>query len=417
MRSVRVIVAIGCWLGALSSAWAQNGASLFQQAQEAAEQQRYAQARAHCAAILQQEPQHWDARLLLTYTHAWEQHFDEATQLVAEMYTELQPLDAAPQGVLREVMLCDTQLAYWQSDAGETILRADRGIARFPEETEFWMFKGKAAMAQKDYETALKAFDETLALEPDHQEAQQLRDEAYWHLARYQAGVMYGHEIYTHSPFPRHTVSVELTRFWKKLTLTGRVNRSYRFDLVSQQAELEAWVELSKRWYLYAQSGYSDTRLFPRFRAGLEPFYKLMPSLEVSAGFRYLQYINQDVWIYTASVSKYMGRGLFMARTFWSPTPVGWRKSFEAGGRLFLPDEYNFIELKVGSGASPDNAYLDATYQELRQSRSLYTIVGGQKRFPRRWLGKVWCVIDHQMPTPGNNFSIISLNAGLWKRF
>lgn len=397
--------------------WAQSLSSSFQQAQQAVAQQQYTAAENYCRQIIKQEPQHWDAHLLLAYIHGWQGNFDQAEILIQHMLTALPSQDSAVQQVIHEAMLCHTRLAYWQGDLEETIRRAEEGIALFPDETEFLMLAGKVAMANQAYLTALELFDRVLLQDPDHQEAQALRDDAYWLSAKYQAGVLYGHEIYSHSPYSRQTLSAELTRFWKKIALTGRMNRSYRFDLVSHQMELEGWITLSSRWYLYAHTGYSDAILFPRFRSGLEPFYKLTPSLEISAGYRSLHYTDQTIWIYTASLYKYLGKGSLGLRTYWSPTTVGWRKSIEASGRLYLPDEYNFVELKVGSGASPDNAYLDATYQQIWNSTSVYTVLGAQKRFPRRWLGKVWGVFDYQMPNPGNNFSITSLNVGLWKRF
>ena len=417
MRGITWLVGGWCWLGLCAVGWTQSSVSEFAQAQQAAENQEYSSARHHCAAILRESPQHWDAHLLLTYAYAWEEEYEAAEQHLTQMMKLMVPMDSVDRSVLQEAMRCETRLAYWQGNTAEVARRADRGTALFPDDLEFGLLKGKAALADKEYEAALAAFDQVLAQDPDHEEAQRLRDEAYWHTAQYQAGVLYGHEMYSHSSFPRNTVSAELTRFWPQLTLTGRGSRSYRFDLVSHQLALEAWKPLSERWYLYAQLGGSDGRLFPRFRAALEPFCKVTSSVEVSAGFRYLNYTRRDAWIYTASATKYFGRGSLMARTFWSPTSAGWRKSFEIGGRWHLPDEYNFVELRVGSGASPDNAYLDATYQDLITSRSLYTVVGAQRRFRYRLLGRVWGVFDRQMPEPGTHFSIISLNAGLWKRF
>ncbi len=417
MRTIVTIVGICGCLMIGHRAWSQNSSHLFVQAQAAVEQKQYALARRHCQTLLREQPQHYDARLLVIYTYAWDHQFGEAEQSLVALRTDLASVEPSPLAVVHQATLCGIQLAYWQGEHAQAVERADEGLAQFPDDTEFAMLKGRAALAHRDYETALAAFDQVLTQDPDHAEAQRLRDEAYWHVARYQAGLSYSHERYSNSKFPRNTVRAELSRLWPTLTLTGRASRSYRFDVVSQQIELDAWKVLSQRWYLYGQVGHSDGRLFPRYRAALEPFYKVAPTVDVSAGVRYLRYTTQDAWIYTASASKYFKRGSITGRTYWSPASPGWRKSFELGGRWFTPDAYSFVELKVGSGASPDNDYLDANFQEVRRSHSLYTVLGVQRRFRHRLLGKVWTVFDRQMPEPSDHFSIMSFNVGLWKRF
>jgi len=418
MRIIGLIIGGWCWIGISLSAWCQDNTVLYAQAQQAVQEKNYKVSQNLCQSILHKDVQHWDARLLLIYTYAWDDDFDQAEQLVQNFLEELAMAEQneTTKSVLLQTMLCATRLMYWQSKHTDAIERANAGLELYPEESEFLMLRGKAALADKEYEEALSSFDEVLKADPANEEAEKLRDQAYWYAAKYQAGIIYGYDIYTHSPSNRRTISAELSRFWKTFTLVGRISRSYRFEAVSQQIELESWKVLSQRWYLYSQIGYSDGILFPRFRSGLEPFYKLTSSVEVSAGFRYLKYPDQRAWIYTASATKYLGRMMLMGRTFWSPVLPGWRNTNEVGIRWFVPDEFNFVELKTGSGASPDNDYLDANFQDLRRSRSLYTIVGGQKRFTNRWLARVWFVFDRQMPTPGDNFSIISLNAGLWKR-
>ena len=417
MRSIAMMISLSCWMGTTGWVVAQDNELYFRQAQQALEQKQYQKAQQHCRTILRQSPQHWDAHLLLTYASARQGKFEEAEASLTQMYAKMTSMDSVARHVLHEAILCETRLSYWKGNNAEAIRRANRGMILFPESLALGMLKGKAALGESSYDTAITSFDQVLVQQPDFQEAQRLRDEAYWRKARYQAGVSYGHQIFTRSAFPRHTVNIELTRFWKTLTLTGRISRSYQFGIVSHQTDLEGWKLLSRRWYLYGQLACSDARLFPRYRASLEPYYKVGASVEVSAGVRYFRYIDQPTWMYTASASKYLSQGMVMTRVLYSPTPAGGRTNFEAGGRWFMPDAYNFVELKVGSGISPDNTYLGATYQEIRRSHSLYTILGVQKRFPHQWLGKVWGVVDQQMPEPGTPFSVISLNAGVWKRF
>jgi YaiO family outer membrane protein len=98
-----------------------------------------------------------------------------------------------------------------------------------------------------------------------------------------------------------------------------------------------------------------SNNLFPDFRAGLEAFASLPLSTEASAGFRYLFFSPPGNWIFTGSFGGYLSNWWFSVRSFFSPKKISYSRTVLGFCRYYYGGEDDYVELRGGSGLSPDD--------------------------------------------------------------
>jgi len=136
--------------------------------------------------------------------------------------------------------------------------------------------------------------------------------------------------------------------------IIGRMNIGHRFDITDYQGEVDYWPEFNENWYSYFNVGLSDGDLFPDFRAGAELYRALPKGVEMSLGFRYLNFSEDDVVIFTGSLGKYIGNWLLIGRPYFTPQDSGISSSLTLLARRYLGNQDTFTTLLAGFGFSPD---------------------------------------------------------------
>lgn len=137
--------------------------------------------------------------------------------------------------------------------------------------------------------------------------------------------------------------------------LIGRVNYGSRLGSSGVQFEADAYPTISKRIYNYISIGVSSAvPVFPKFRAGYSFYLNLPHGIETEAGIRYLKF-DENVFIYTGGISKYLGNWFINARTFIAPSTEQINQSYFLTVRKFSgKDPQNYSWLQAGYGISPD---------------------------------------------------------------
>lgn len=147
---------------------------------------------------------------------------------------------------------------------------------------------------------------------------------------------------------------LEYRRITSNGPLIGRLNIGHRFEITDYQGEIDYWPEFSDNWYGYLNIGGSSGDLFPEFRAGAELYRALPKGFEASLGFRYLKFSEDDVTIFTGSLSKYIGNWLLIGRPYFTPQDSGISSSLTLQARRYLGNPETFASLMAGFGFSPD---------------------------------------------------------------
>lgn len=146
-------------------------------------------------------------------------------------------------------------------------------------------------------------------------------------------------------------------------TFIPRINFANRFSNSEFQFEADAYILFSQKTYLFLNTGFSEGKVFPKGRAGIE-FYQVLPNdFELSAGYRYLYFSPNKVNIYTGSLGYYFGDYWISFRPFFVDESGNETKStFTLTARRYFIDSENYLTLKTGFGSYPISGNTQADF-------------------------------------------------------
>ncbi len=356
-------------------------------AREMAFDGNYEEAREICRQILELFPHYHDVKILKARTYSWEGQFVRSNDLLREV------LQADPNNTDALFALIDLQI--WYEDYEEAIKFIDVALARDPNNVHLLYRKALALKETGDEVAAVLLLNQILTIDPTFQDAKDLLDTIEVNRMQNWAGLGYRG---TYFPFadlpvnndnngnndnndsenngfevtPWHLVYAELGRRTRVLGPAAlRANYAIRpdIDATSLQIEADAYPTIRPGTYLYLNFGFSpDRRLFPVTRFGFELFQALPSSMEISGGFRILNFddreslvITKDLLIITGSLSKYYRNYYFSFRPYFTFSSDGSDPESQAyflTARRFLSSTDHFISLTIGRGFSADFSQL-----------------------------------------------------------
>jgi len=364
---------------------AQNIDSLFTSARALALQHKTVQARVICVHILTIKPDYTDALLLRGRTYSWDRNFDSARIELQKAY-KLQP---SYQDV--SIALIDNEI--WADDFDQAGKLVDESLAIFPKNTDFLWRKAHILQKLEKFKDALNVMDILLEIQPENEEYKRFRDELKISMSRQKIVIDYAFDYYS-VPYLRKTHIFSLSYILKtdNFSLNPRIssghlisNESVFFQDRDIQAELDAYINLTKKSYFYFNAGFAATPFFPKKRLGLEYTMSLPFSTEASVGYRYLQYISpaeeiENISIFTISIGLYLGDFWFSLRPFITPKDGEVSKTYIFTTRMYFENPDNYLTLILASGNSPDDPTRNITQLEVFRLKSFNMRMGVQYR-------------------------------------
>jgi YaiO family outer membrane protein len=135
---------------------------------------------------------------------------------------------------------------------------------------------------------------------------------------------------------PWHEFEVAIGRQTSRGSIFVRGTNAARFGYRDQLVELEAYPRLRPGTYAYVSAGVATSRdLFPEYRAALDLYQSLGRGIEVSGGYRRLQFLS-PVSIYVGTATKYLGRWAVTERVYFVPGDESNSWSFHTESRRYL---------------------------------------------------------------------------------
>mgnify|MGYP003630341476 FL=1 len=154
---------------------------------------------------------------------------------------------------------------------------------------------------------------------------------------------------------PMFYASLSYSRATKYGNIIPKISYSNRFNTNGTQLEVDAYPKFSKGIYAYLNYGYSESSIYPNHRAGAEVYANLPKAMEASLGVRYLDFITNNVIIYTGSYGMYKGNYYFSLRPYVTPSD---NNTFNVSGnilaRKYLKDKDNYLGLNLSYGYASD---------------------------------------------------------------
>jgi len=295
--------------------------------------------------LLATQPNHWDARILLGRTLAWDKRYEEAREEL------LVVVRAKPNYSDARNALADVEL--WSEHPAAALALLDDGLARSPNNEDFLYKKAKAQRDLGMLPDAMVTLDRLLDRNPSHTQGASMFASLRVRRARNKFSLGYGYTEVDTLSRAWHGASAQLSRRTGLGSVLLRVNWSQRFGSRATQFEIDAYPRIMDGLYVYVNYGYSADRLYPEHRFGGELYANLPRGVELSAGFRRLQFANTDVTIYTGTVAKYVGNWWISLRPYITPKSIGTSQSYALTARRYFGNRDSFIGLTVGTGSSP----------------------------------------------------------------
>lgn len=162
--------------------------------------------------------------------------------------------------------------------------------------------------------------------------------------------------------------------------LIFRANVAHRFGINGMQLETDLYKVLNKVNYMYFNYGYAfSTTIFPQHRAGYELYFPIR-QLEASFGTRYMRFPDKNIFIGTASLSKYFGNNQITLRPFYAIQDIGNSFALVSNYRRYSVRELNYWGLEFGYGNSPDDRFV------LTQSNQFLRLVSYRIKLERNFV-------------------------------
>ncbi|MFU8811481.1 MAG: YaiO family outer membrane beta-barrel protein [Balneolaceae bacterium] len=414
---IRIAPVIGfalCCMLAAAPVFAQQEMDVdaaFEQARQQAADGQWERARSLSREILQVAPDYHEVRIFLARVHGWDRQFRDARRELAIV------LQDDPDNMQAIATRADIEL--WSGNFNTAEPFARRVADQQPDDPDAQFRHALVTTELKRYSQALSRLDRVDEISPEREDARQLRLRIEQDERRTMVAVGLLRDDFSNNIASWERLYGEVHRATSRGPVIARVNVAHRFSRTNVQAELDAYPRFSSKWYGYLNVGISSSTLFPDVRTGAELYRAFPKGFEGSAGFRYLSFTNDDVFIFTGSISHYWRSWFFSARPFITPQSAGTSAALNLLARRFHGHPDRYTTLLGGFGFSADeNRLIDSGAQD-RFQRSQFIGLRGNYLIPNthvQLFGEI--KYTRQEIPPFSGFTdILTLETGFRYRF
>ena len=336
----------------LKEIMATSGGHLYLQAAEDVKNGKYKQARDTLRKILVENPDHFDASLLMAYAYGWEGKYDSA-RLFTQQLVKINPNN-------NELLNLMVHVEIWDKKYKTALALVNKAMDIYPVDQNFMYQKARIQYEMQDYQDALKSLEQLLAVNSNHDDGNKLY-QLIKDCHMYQDYVfLENYYEFAEKPYISRKLvqSIGLAKKEKFGTFIAKVNIGKRLSPLEKdlgfQYELEAYPKLTSTQYLYLNYAFSQNLFFPNHRTAFEFFQRLPKGFEASLGIRTIYWTSMN-WIYTGSISLLSHKHYIAFRPYFSHTNR-WTDSYILTYRYYFNTEReDYMYLLAGFGSYSDN--------------------------------------------------------------
>ncbi len=323
---------------------------LYAKADEEARAGNWKTARQYCRNILAENPDHFEASLLMAQMFAFESKFDSARIVSEKLYS------ANPGNY--DVLDLMVNIEIWNRKYKAAFTQVEKALTVYPKDDNFLYKKARIQYLSKEYKAALQTLNQLFEVNPDHEEGNALYKNIMEN-HRYKDFVFVEDYFeYFKDPYlsRKLVTSTGIAKWTKYGTYIARLNMGEElpYESLAFQYEAEAYQRLWEDNYLYLDYAFSKNNFFPKHRGALEDFQRLPKGFEVSLGLRFL-YWSDFTWIYTGSVSWLHNKNYLAFRPFFSYANSRWYDSYNLTYRRYFSEKEEYAYAMVGFGSYSDD--------------------------------------------------------------
>ena len=305
--------------------------------------------------ILTKYPNYHDIRMFLATTYSWDGDYKRAR--IEFSYV----IEKDPKNKPNWIAALKNEL--WAEKPYTALEMIPEALKSFPNDPEILYQKASALEAANNPQEALNTLESILKKDPNNKEAKDYIYSLGTRLRKNTIGVRAEVDIYNETFDPMQYYTLSYGRQTKYGSIIAKYNFTRRFSENGSQIEVDLYPRITTGLYAYLNVGYANTFLFPDLRYGGELYKTLPHSLEVSAGFRSLQY-STTTNIYTGSIVWYAGNSFYSFRPYFTPGESGTSTSGTFTYRKYRSDADNFFGVSFEMGFSPEFNQFNASLTE-----------------------------------------------------
>ena len=294
-----------------------------------------------CKSILVEYPDYYEVRIFMARVMAWDKNYDEATKNIKMVLSEKEDDQEALNAIV--------DVYYWSGDFNSSLTYCNIALDYYSSNPDFLIKKAEALKKLDRTSEAAGVVNQLLNIYPANSEGLKLQEELYKAALLNQISINYKAD-YFNGATPWHLAYLEYARKFNFGTLFLRTNYGYRFGKGGWLFESDGYINIRNGTYTYLNAGYSGSSIFPKWRVAIEPYQVLPWSFELSLGFKYFEFTNAAVRLYTGSLGYYYGNYWFAYRFYFAPKSLSSNYSSEIYIRRYLFDTDNYLTLRIGIG-------------------------------------------------------------------
>jgi len=359
---------------------------------------------------LDKSPSYADVRIFLGRLYTWTDKVDSARVAFNRVLKENPGYE--------DGSLAFANLEYWNDNSEKALEIVNNGIEANPKSENLLLLKARILKDLQQYSLASNTLNKLLKINPKLTEARSLGESIRNVSARNQIGVDYEY-VYFENRFddPWHLASIDYSRSTKIGSITGRLNYANRFASNGTQLVIDAYPSISNTFYAYVSGGISSSgSIFPDYRVGASLYANLPAAFEGEVGFRMLSF-DEQTWIYTASVGKYISNFWINARTYLTPGEANISQSYSLNVRYYIAGADDYLSFGVGTGISPDDNTNNILYQDPYKLKSSNISVGYRMSVKSTNVFFINAELEDQEYAPNTRGNQFSVGIGYFKKF
>jgi len=382
-----------------------NPDTSFETARKLAFNQQRKQAQDTLINILTKYPNYHEIRSFLATTYAWDGDYKRARKEFAYV------IEKAPEN--KENWVAAIKNESWSDAPYDALEMSKKALKIFPNDADITILKATALNKTNNSIEAQNTIKDFISKNPNDQKAKEFLSDLNSTLRTNDIGVRASVDVYSKTFDPMQYYTLSYSKQTKYGSIIGKFNFNRRFNENGTQVEFDLYPKITKGLYAYLNAGFANNSVFPDFRYGAELYKSLPHSLEISAGFRALQY-STTTKIYTGSIGWYTGNSYWSLRPYFTPGDGGTSTSAALTYRKYRSNADNYLSFMYSMGISPEvNQFIfdanDAAIINLKTQRFNVGYFFTTSKNKDAW-GAQFDVAHQEISfDPGNYFWIYSL--------
>lgn len=381
-----------------------NEEKIFNEAKTKASEQKYDEAIQLINRLLEQNPKNLDYKLYLAQVNYWSNNLEVSKKIASEIVTEKPEYQDAFDLLIK--------IYYSQKKNIEVIQMSEEGLKKFPSNNSFYYLQiAQSYEEMGNHDEALKAL---YSVDSNPEVAKYLETQI---LKKKKNTIAVGHLF---SDFENSASAINITHleYGRKVnnnTFIGRINYGSSNNINDFQGEIDAYLKVKSKSYLYLNSGFSaNEKIFPQYKFGAE-YYQDFKKISSSLGSRYIYFDNENkTLLFTGHLGLTLDHWKIEYRHYLAETNSDWLSSSILNFRRNFETTESFVQLDLQYGTLPYFFLNNDSFQRLNAFR---IGINSKIRIEKNYFIQPIVMLEREEFIPENYRNRFSLQLILTKRF